>query len=469
MSLESFMQQALSQQPIKERLLIAFSGGLDSSVLLHLIVKANQQLASPKVIIALHINHQLSTFANDWEHHCKMVCEALNVDFITELVDINVSGKGFEAAARDARYKLFEAHINAGDILLMAHHANDQAETFLLRLMRGAGVLGLSAMRAERALGSGKLWRPLLDFNRVDLEAYAKANNLHWVEDDSNTSLDFDRNFLRHKVMPIFLARWPQAIKQLQATSARLDQAQNLLDDLAAIDFQDLDERPERYGQSLAYKKCAALSAERLTNVLRYWCDKKGFAVPSADQLSQIHAQFFSTGAQLSSAVVTWGNCECRQFNDRFYLMPSLKPFMPTSDYVIDSSDKNINLGWAGNLSINRSILKAKNLSIRWRQGGERCTPVDRAHSQTLKKLLQEYQLETWLRDRVPLIFCDDQLVAVGDLWLCKEIYNIINIENYQCESAVDKNQKDPTSKEVKINKTDSKIVAKDLFVWSFK
>jgi tRNA(Ile)-lysidine synthase len=469
MSLESFMQQALSQQPLNGRLLIAFSGGLDSSVLMHLIVKANQQLAVPKTIIALHINHQISTFANDWEHHCKTVCEALKIDFIAERVDISTSGKGFEAAAREARYKVFEEFVKEGDILLMAHHANDQAETFLLRLMRGAGVLGLSAMRAERALGSGQLWRPLLDFSRVDLETYAKANNLQWVEDDSNASIDFDRNFLRHQLMPIFLARWPQAIKQLQATSARLEQAQKLLDDLAAIDFQGLDERPERYGQSVAYKKCSALSADRLTNVLRYWCDKNGFSVPSADQLSQIHAQFFSTSARLSSAVVTWGDCECRQFNDRFYLMPLLKAFIPAGDHVLDRSQKNINLGVAGDLMINWSILKPKKLSIRWRQGGERCSPIDRAHSQTLKKLLQEYQLETWLRDRVPLIFCDDQLLAVGDLWLCKEIYHIINIENNQSESAIKKAQENSISKESDANKTDSKINVKDLIVWSFK
>jgi tRNA(Ile)-lysidine synthase len=333
--------------------------------------------------------------------------------------------------------------------------------------MRGAGVLGLSAMPAERALGVGKLWRPLLGFSRAELAAYAKVNDLTWVEDDSNTSLDFDRNFLRHKVMPMFLSRWPQLIKQLQATSARLEQAQYLLNELAAIDFKDLDERPERYGHSVAFNKCAVLSADRLTNVLRYWCDKKGFAVPSSDQLSQIHTQFFNRSSPPSSALVAWGDCECRQFNDRLYLMPVLQKFTPPNTLMI-GDEKNIQLGAAGNLAVNSAILKAKKLSIRWRQGGERCTPINRAHSQTLKKLLQEHQLETWLRDRVPLIYCDEQLIAVGDLWLCKEIGHYIDIDNNQSEPLPEHNLENSVVNNVQVKKIVSKVVGNNLFCWSF-
>lgn len=464
MSLESFMQQALTQQPSKGRWVIAFSGGLDSTVLLHMVTKANQKLATPKRIVALHVNHQLSTYANEWERHCRSVSEGLEVDVVAKRVDLNVDGKGIEAAAREARYQVFENFLELDDTLLMAHHANDQAETFLLRLMRGAGVLGLSAMRTERVLGVAKLWRPLLDIGREEIEAYAGDNNLTWVEDDSNTSLDFDRNFLRHKPIPIFLSRWPQAVKQLCATSSRLDEAQQLLNDLAAIDYQELDERAQRYGRSVDYKKCAVLTTARLSNVLRYWCALKNYPVPSSDQLAQIHTQFFSKSAQLSSAVVAWGACECRQFNGRFYLMPLLKKFTPLNniDISIDvGKEKNVKLGAGGELAINSasfttSVFNTKKVSIRWRQGGERCTPIDRAHSQTVKKLLQEYQLETWLRDRVPLIYCDDQLIAVGDLWLCKEIYNYIDLEN----KSLSENGLEDLS---------AKITAKNLFSWSFK
>jgi tRNA(Ile)-lysidine synthase len=481
MSLDSFIQQALSQQPIKGRWVIAYSGGLDSTVLLHMVAKANQQIATPKIIVALHVNHQLSTYANEWESHCQQIAEALAVDWVSERVDVLVSGKGIEAAARKARYRVFESFLVQDDTLLMAHHANDQAETFLLRLMRGAGVLGLSAMRSERRLGAAKLCRPLLDIGREALEAYAGDNNLSWVEDDSNTSLDFDRNFLRHKVIPIFLSRWPQAVKQLCATSSRLDEAQQLLNDLAIIDLQALDERTERYGHSITYKKCATLSPERITNVLRYWCEQKGFARPSGDQLAQIHLQFFSMKAQLSSAIVAWADCECRQFNGRFYLMPLLKKFTPSNNIVVSidvGEEKNIKLGVVGELTIDRAsfndlIFNTKKLSVRWRQGGERCTPIDRAHSQTVKKLLQEYQLETWLRDRVPLIYYGDQLIAVGDLWLCKEVSNYIGIGNskdaFLDDNIVENSDNKKPSAKTDANKVATKIVAKDLFVWSVK
>jgi tRNA(Ile)-lysidine synthase len=432
MSLESFMQQALSHQPIKGRLLVAYSGGLDSTVLLYLMAQAKRELKLSASIIAVHVNHQLSVDANRWERHCESVCGRLQIDYRSARVDINKNGKGLEAAAREARYKVFEAFIEPKDILLMAHHRNDQAETFLLRLMRGAGVLGLSAMPVERALGTGQIWRPLLNVSRDELEAYANKNKLQWVEDDSNVSLNFDRNFLRHKIIPTLLSRWPHAIKQLQSTTARLEETQQLLNDLAAIDFQDLDERAERYGYSIDYHRCALLSAGRIANLMRYWCQQKGLMKPNRNQLLQIQTQFFGAGVHLSSALVAWGACECRLFNNRFYLMPSLPSFSAATRQITVGEDHKVNLGEAGELVFNDVMIKTQNISIRWRQGGERCRPIDRQHSQTVKKLLQEHHLETWLRDRVPLVYCDEQLVAVADLWLCEEIANHVNIENKQ-------------------------------------
>jgi len=433
MSLESFVQQALSHRTITGRLFVAFSGGLDSTVLLHLIARANRALAVPHKVTALHINHQLSEYADNWEDHCRKIAEDVGVEFLSSIVEVKTDGKGIEAAARDARYRVFEQYVKRDDVLLVAHHANGQAETFMLRLMCGAGVLGLAAMREERnlsdSLDSGILWRPLLDFSREDLEAYAKEHDLSWVEDDSNTSMNFDRNFLRHEPIPALLSRWPQALKQFSTASSHLSEAQYLLNDLAAIDLQSLGQRDERYGHSIDYRACAALGQSRIKNLLRYWCEQKSFSSPSSDQLLQIEVQFFSTSAQLSSAVVSWGNCECRQFSGRFYIMPSLKKFTaPDTDVPFSEGDDVISasLGLAGQLTVNISLLpedvSMQDLSIRWRKGGERCTPIGRAHSQTVKKLLQEYQLETWLRDRVPLVYYKDDLIAVGDLWLCKRV-----------------------------------------------
>ena len=177
---------------------VALSGGLDSTVLLQSLCA----LQLPVVIKAVHVNHQLSPFANDWQAQCAALCTRLAVAFEAHSVTVINSGKGIEDAAREARYAVFLRCLGAGDLLLTGHHADDQSETLLLRLMRGTGPRGLAAMAQMRALGEASLWRPLLHFSRAQLETYAKAEQLSWVEDESNTSEVYDRNFLRSQVMP---------------------------------------------------------------------------------------------------------------------------------------------------------------------------------------------------------------------------------------------------------------------------
>ncbi len=436
MSLESHMLAQLQSKPDIKRWVIAYSGGLDSTALLHVVAKVNNNLSCPRVVCALHVNHQLSPFADTWQKHCQQQADQCDVDFFPHVVELQQKGQGVEAAARKARYDVFERFLQEDDCLLMAHHSDDQAETFLLRLFRGAGVLGLGAMPYERPLGKGFLSRPFLNCSREQLAEYIEDNHIRWVDDESNESIEFDRNYLRHQIMPLLTQRWQQAKNQLAKTAVRLQKAQQLLNDLAELDLQQLDERTERYGFSLDWKKCKTLDQERINNVLRFWCESKGITLPNGQQLQQIHEQFFSSNAMLTSAIVTWSNYECRQFNQRFYLMHSLSPFAPPNDIIEWDLQQCIDLDVAGNLDaksitsdlsdatsvkvLNREKL-GKTVSVRWRKGGERCTPAGRANSQLVKKLLQEYQLETWLRDRIPLIYVDDCLAAVGDLWVCDE------------------------------------------------
>lgn len=432
MSLETLILEQLQQNTHANRWIVAYSGGLDSTVLLHLVCQANRQLTLPKPVCAVHVNHQLSIHADQWEAHCQQQAASLGVVFESQKVDVATEGKGIEAAARQARYQVFDKYMDADDYLLMAHHSDDQAETFWLRLMRGAGVLGLSGMKAQRLMKNGFLLRPLLSVSRQVLEQYAQHHSLRWVEDESNTSLTFDRNFIRHQLLPLCEQRWPQVRKQLINTSSHLENTQQLLNDLANIDLQQLDQRKERYGLSIDWKVARLLSQQRLSNLLRFWCEQKQFALPNTQQLAQIHEQFFSRNAQLSSAVVQWGGCELRQFNSRLYLMREIPLFTPMGESLPWDITTPIQLSAAGQLvasvlnSTDRphcfiavSKIKHQTLTIRWRSGGKRCTPAGRARSQTIKKLLQEYQLDTWLRDRVPLIYSRDQLVAVGDLWVC--------------------------------------------------
>jgi tRNA(Ile)-lysidine synthase len=431
MSLESHMLAQMQTRPTTKRWVVAYSGGLDSSVLLHLSHIANQQLSKPKQICALHVNHQLSDHADAWQIHCQQQAASLSVPFFSEKVTINLSGAGIEAAARAVRYNVFEDFLETGDYLLMAHHSDDQAETMLLRLLRGSGVLGLASMPESRPLGQGELFRPLLQRARTELENYAKQNKLLWIEDESNDSLDFDRNFLRHQVIPDIEKRWPSAKKQLSSTAEHFQKAQSILIELAAQDLQNLNLQAERHGVSIDWRELKLLSEERRNNLIRYWCDCHKFSLPDAQQLQQIQQQFFSQNAMLTSAVVQWGDCQLRQFNQRLYLMPLLAVFENQEARFLWNIDEPLSLDGVGKLAIKKIADKEKSgidpqkisgeaFQIRWRQGGERCTPVGRSSSQTVKKLLQEYKLETWLRDRVPLIYDNNELVAVGDLWVCE-------------------------------------------------
>jgi tRNA(Ile)-lysidine synthase len=432
MSLETHMLAQMQSYANVKRWVVAYSGGLDSSVLLYLTNVVNRQLDKPKNICALHVNHGLSKNAKAWQSHCQQIAESNGLSFFSQSVVIDKKGEGLEAAARDARYGIFEKFIQPDDCLLMAHHSDDQAETFLLRLLRGAGVLGLGAMPKLRSLGKGQLLRPLLNQSRQVLEDYAKENQIKSIDDESNLSLDYDRNYLRHQIIPLLEKRWPSTSKKITSAVEHLQKSQHLLNELAVIDLENTHPKNERYGKSIDWSVLNALSLERRNNLLRYWSEMEGYALPDIQQLEQINQQFFSQNAMLTSALVSWGDCEIRQFNKRLFLLPRLQKFESSKTSLDWNINEEIHLGGIVRLSAQKQSdshsaliainkLAGQTLSVRWRQGGERCKPKGRSASQTIKKLLQEYQLETWLRDRVPLIYCGDELVAVGDLWVCEE------------------------------------------------
>lgn len=443
MSLESYMLAQLQTKPEVERWVVAYSGGLDSTVLLHLVFKANQRLLSPKPVLALHINHQLSKQADNWQRHCEQQAQQWGLPFYSQTVNVRINGQGLEAAARDARYDVFSDFLQQGDCLLLGHHSDDQAETFLFRLVRGSGVQGLTAMPVQRTLGDGMLWRPLLDLAREELMAYARTKGLQWVDDDSNASQTFDRNYLRHEIIPLLENRWQKTRYQLSKTARHLQKTKQLLNDLAEMDLQKAGERAERLGTSLDWKQVKLLGVERINNLLRYWCMARGFALPDGKQLEQMQEQFFHFASPPTSSSVRWGQCELRQFNQRIYLLPAIDEFVAEVNMIPWSMADDLPLGTAGWLQAEKQwavepgqmLLKIDNkqlVTVRWRQGGERCQPVGRSNSQVLKKLLQEYQLETWLRDRVPLIYIEEQLAAVGDLWVCSDFAANVGEEGYQ-------------------------------------
>ncbi len=417
----------LQQFPHARRYLVAYSGGVDSHVLLYRMVSLWSGLPedSRPALQVVHINHQLQAESANWAEHCRQQCRQLGLSLLVESVDVvGQRGSGPEDAARRARYRLFESLLEANDLLLMGHQLDDQVETLLVRLLRGAGNRGLAAMPQHRSLGRGSLLRPLLETSRQSIEDYAQQQGLQWVEDPSNNSDRYDRNYLRQQVLPQLQQRWP-AYRETMARSAALSQETVTLNkELAELDFHALGLSIESV--SLPIPALQELSTARLKNLLRYWLQQRGLALPSAGQLQVVLDEVIAARPD-ATPLLQWPGVELRRFRDEVYAAAPLPVFDAGSHYqwkIEDSGDSRLCMVGAGELLARRvpgrGLKTASTFDVQFRRGGERCQPVGRSASQSLKKLFQEYAVPVWLRDRVPLIYCAEKLVAVGDLWVCE-------------------------------------------------
>ncbi|MGQ9426736.1 tRNA lysidine(34) synthetase TilS [Gilvimarinus sp. F26214L] len=409
--------QTLQRSGPVRRWLVGFSGGLDSTALLAALVAVRPR----QPVIALHVNHGLSPRAGEWQAHCQARCAEWGVEFRAGKVEVTCSGRGLEDAARVARYRFFESQLEEGDALLLGHHRNDQAETLLFRLLRGAGPRGLGSIIPERPLGAGRLLRPLLKVDRSELESYLQREGLDWVDDESNQDDSFDRNFLRRRVLPVLAQRWPHYAEAFGRTAEACQQAELLSRDLGSMDRIACGERRERWGWSLDWNVLRRLPDHRQNNLLRYWALDRQFPPMEQKHLREARKQFLDPERPAGSSGLHWFGATLSYFRERLYLGPTLPPpsrvsgmWNPEDALVLDDGSALEATVGSGGLRVSGPV------ELRWRQGGERCRPAHRGHSQTLKKLLQEYELEPWLRDRVPLIYVNNQLAAVGDLWVCK-------------------------------------------------
>lgn len=408
---------------------VGYSGGLDSSVLLHALLA--MQLPVP--VKALHINHQLSPNAQHWQTHCERVAALWQCSIVTCTVQVREQGKGLEAAARSARYSAFDSVLSSDDILLTAHHAEDQAETLLLRMVRGAGLKGLAAIKRKgwlpNAANNKCLLRPLLDVPLIAFKRYAEANRLQWIEDESNRDERFNRNFLRHQLLPLLAQRWPNASMKIGETANLLAEADDLLEAYLQQDLAACDPRHERLGVSLDLTQLGEFPWPKQKHILRYWLLAEGYPVPSRQQFVELE-KLLNASAD-ANPEVCWGSglsnpserqgVSVRRYQQRLYLLSRVSIEQPSSclDWNTSSSLRLGVFELSAAPSASRMGLPSGQYQVRFRQGGERCKPAGRAHSQSLKKLLQAYNLEPWLRDSVPLIYSGDELVAVGDLWIC--------------------------------------------------
>lgn len=403
---------------------MAYSGGLDSHVLLHALSGLRRALA-PAAIEAVHINHGLSANAGAWEQHCRDVCEALGVAFRSIAVDAGAGrGESPEAAARRARYAALAGLMSPGDCLLTAHHQGDQCETVLLHLLRGSGPHGLSAMPCCSPFAAGYHARPLLEFTRPGLQAYAAAHGLEWIEDESNTDTALDRNYLRHQVLPHLRRRWPALDRTVSRAARHSGEAAQLLDEMAR---EDLPRVAAPDLKSLAVDKLAALSTPRVHNVIRFWLRSLALPLPGSEHMGEIEKQVF-TAASDRVPCVRWPGVELHRYRDRLYAFAPLST-PGNREELHWNIEQPLRLPAGDGLLIARAcvgegiradLCYSDQVTVRFRRGGERCRPVGVQSRRTLKNLFQERAVPPWMRDRIPLVFVGGQLAAVVDHWVCQ-------------------------------------------------
>ena len=381
--------------------LVAFSGGVDSTALLHLL--ANDPAVRARGLRALHVHHGLHSDAGDWAAHCLQICAGLGIDCdIAKVTVERNSGLGLEAAARLARRDVFASVLRTGQTLALAQHRDDQAETFLLRALRASGPDGLASMRPWRRFAAGWMWRPLLDTPRAALLGYAQAQRLTWIEDPSNRDTAFDRNFLRHRVLPLLRERWPQADAAFARAATLAAQSSALL---GAQDAEMLAAVREASDDSLSVVALRSLPAAQRARVLRRWVSDRGWPPLPAEGVARIEADLIGADAARDRMPrFAWHGAEIRRWRDGLY---AIQP-----GYGIDAGWSCLWDGSAPLMLPNGDCLQLIGVSgfpsplvVHARRGGERILLADRGdHHHSLKHVLQERGIPPWERMRMPLI-----------------------------------------------------------------
>lgn len=394
-----------------KRLWIAYSGGLDSTLLLNLVA----ELVPSKKVVALHINHGLHADANSWALTCEHECARLGIDFQGLKIKLDLAAN-IEANARDKRYAIFADKVGAGELLLTAHHANDQAETVLFRMMRGAGIKGLGGMPDKRSIGQGQLLRPLLKYSREQLREFALERGLNWIEDPSNQDIHLRRNFIRHRIIPELQQYWPAAVDKINQSAVAMHQADELLGRYAEDLLARCDLRPEAFGGSLSLQSFNHLDEPQRQLVLRHLLSTRNVH-PDSSRLDETLRQLAEVDSE-SRVTDSYHQVELQVYQFRLYL---LDPLTDVNHSMVLQWDANaeLNIPNVGLLEASAGLAEKGSYEIRFRRGGERLRPVGRNHAQSLKNLLQEHQVPPWLRERIPLIYQGDELIAVAGLVSC--------------------------------------------------
>ena len=415
---------------VSRKFLLAFSGGVDSVVLLDLLVNVLKESDALRII---HINHNLNEHSNDWAQFSSEICEKYDLPLICESVEPKRHGKGLEANARELRYQSFRNVIQDDEYLLTGHHQDDQMETLLYRIFRGTGIDGLRAIRREIKFGKGVLYRPMLNISREKIEEYAQLKNLKWIYDSSNDDSSYDRNFLRKDIIPSIKKRWPSVENKVSRLSVIAEQNQLLLNELAIEDVGQLNNYNHLDIETLSEK-----SYPRIINIFRFMIKKNNMSVPSMQVLNEGIKTLMHSKSKSPS--MTWNDNSIRRYKHRLYFLNSaLNSPNDLSNEMSWDIKKTINLGKnlgsiqarflnGDGISLNRC---PSNLAIKYRKGGEEIKPSGHKITKSLKNLFQENNVLPWVRDKIPLIYVDQELISVGDLWFNQDFKASANEDGF--------------------------------------
>ncbi|MEZ8158333.1 tRNA lysidine(34) synthetase TilS [Vibrio splendidus] len=429
----------LHQSALKpSRLIVAFSGGVDSRVLLELAAQYAQTYDIE--CCAVHVHHGLSQNADHWAEQCQTWCDALSVSLAIERVSLDIdSGESVEKLARDARYNAFQKYLSFGDVLITGQHIDDQLETFLLALKRGSGPKGLSSMAKVMSFGEAFIVRPLLSVTRADIEESARDMGLTWVEDESNQDVRFDRNFIRHQVTPALTERWPSFRESVSRSAQLCAEQELLLDELLESHFQ----QALGDSQNLSVEALSQHSDLLRARLLRMWLSHCNQPMPSKKQLKLIWDEVAYAQADANPKLVL-NDAEVRRFNHQLYLVRETKDLSDWQSHLSMGESLMLPDG-LGELCLNSALSDGASnhrdvqsfslpdtsatLRVIFNPEGLSAHPVGRGHSRKLKKLFQEYQVPSWLRRRTPILMDGDRVIAVLGLFVDK------NYEGQDCEA----------------------------------